>query len=87
MALSKWFGRYRIGLGVDDREDGRRHSRIDFHSLRRWFVTAARAKFDRAVVAALVGQENVNLTDDVYSGGPSMAVRRSCVESVRLPGP
>jgi integrase len=37
-AISKRFGRYRQSVGAHDREDGRRHSRIDFHSLRRWFI-------------------------------------------------
>ena len=85
MAISKRFGRYRIRLGVDERADGQRHSRINFHSLRRWFVTQARAGFDRAVVAAVVGHEVGNLTDDVYSGGPSDDLKRDCVASVRLP--
>jgi integrase len=86
MAVSKRFGRYRIGLGVDERVDGRRHSRITFHSLRRWFVTKARgAGFDRAVVAAIVGHEAGNITDDAYSGGPDDELKRRCVEAVRLP--
>ena len=42
-----------------------RHSRVDFHSWRRWFITKARAKHDRAVVAAVVGHETGNITDDV----------------------
>lgn len=85
-ALSKRFGRYRQALGVHEREDGRRHSRIDFHSWRRWFVAKARnAGIDRAVVAAIVGHETGNITDDVYSGGPAEALLRACVEAVRLP--
>jgi integrase len=86
MAVSKRFGYYRKRLGVDDRLEGRRQSRIDFHSFRRWFVTKAReAGIDRATVAAVVGHEVGNLTDDTYSGGPSMALKRKCVEAVRLP--
>lgn len=57
-ALSQRFVRYRRGLGVHEREDGRRHSRVDFHSARRWFVTQCRqAGIDRATVAAVVGHE------------------------------
>jgi hypothetical protein len=64
----------------------RRQSRIDFHSWRRWFITHAReAGFDRAIVAAIVGQEVGNITDDLYSGGPSDARKRDCVEAVKLP--
>lgn len=86
MALSKRFGYYRKRLGVHDREDGRRQSRVDFHSWRRWFITQARrAGFDRAIVAAIVGHETGNITDDVYSGGPSDAQKVACVEAVKLP--
>lgn len=86
MAVSKAFGRYRQAQGVHERADGKRHSAVDFHSLRRWFVTTARnAGQDQAMVAAVVGHETGNLTDDVYSGGPSDARRRAVVEAVRLP--
>ena len=84
--LSHKFTHYRLSVGVNEQEDGRRQSRVDFHSLRRWFVTKARnAGIDRAVVAAVVGHETGNLTDDVYSGGPSLQQRKACVEAVRLP--
>ena len=86
MALSKRFGHYRRALGVHEMVDGARHSRVDFHSWRRWFITAARnAGVDRAVVAAVVGREVGNLTDDTYSGGPGEIQLRACVEAVRLP--
>jgi site-specific recombinase XerD len=86
MAMGQRFIRYRRRLGVDDCEPGQRHSRVDYHSFRRWFVTQARqAGIDRAVVASLVGHETGFITDDVYSGGPSMEQRRACVEAVRLP--
>ncbi len=86
MAVSKRFGHYRKRLGVDDRAKGRRQSRTDFHSWRRGFVTEARnAGIDRAVVAAVVGHEAGNLTDDTYSAGPSDDLKRACVEAVRLP--
>jgi integrase len=87
MALSKRFGYYRRTLGVHETLNGARHSRVDFHSWRRWFITAARnAGVDRAVVAAVVGHEVGNLTDDTYSGGPDEKLLRACVEAVRLPG-
>lgn len=85
MAASKRFGHYRKRLGVHETIAGHRHSRVDFHSLRRWFITKARAGFDQAVVAAIVGHEVGNLTDDTYSGGPDDEMRRRCVESVKLP--
>ena len=86
MSVSKRFGRYRQAQGVHDAKAGRRASAVDFHSLRRWFVTTARnAGKDRAMVAAVVGHEVGNITDDIYSGGPSDDVRRAVVEAVRLP--
>lgn len=95
MAASKRFGHYRRRLGVHDRDEEqaaitttarrRYQSRVDFHSWRRWFVTEARARFDRAIVAAIVGHETGNITDDVYSGGPSDAQKIACVWAVKLP--
>jgi len=84
-AVSKRFGRYRQSVHVHDRGDGVRHSRVDFHSWRRWFITQARnAGIDRAVVAAVVGHETGNITDDVYARVSDDA-RIACVASVRLP--
>lgn len=83
---SKMFGRYRQTVGVHDQPEGMRQSRVDFHSWRRWFVTTARnAGIDRAVVAAVVGHDTGNITDDVYHGGPADALLRACVEAVKLP--
>jgi integrase len=86
MAASKRFGNYRRRVGVHEREPGRKQSNVDFHSFRRWFITTARnAGIDRATVAAVVGHEVGNITDDVYSGGPSVALMVACVEAVKLP--
>ena len=84
--LSHTFTSYRQSVGVHEKKAGFRQSHVDFHSLRRWFVTKARnAGIDRAVVAAVVGHEAGNLTDDTYSGGPSRDQRQACVEAVILP--
>jgi integrase len=86
MAVSKRFGRYRQTCGVHEKAEGRRSSAVDLHSARRWFITTARnAGQDRAMVAAVVGHEAGNITDDTYSGGPSDEVRRAVVEAVKLP--
>jgi hypothetical protein len=85
MSVSKRFGHYRQRLGVHEAIEGRRQSRVDFHSFRRWFITKACIGFDGAVVAAIVGHEVGNITNDVHSGGPDDAVRRACIESVILP--
>jgi integrase len=87
MAVSKRFAGHRKRLDVHDTAGGARQSRVTFNSFRSWFVTKARAGFDRAVVAAIVGHEVGNLTDDVYSAGPADEQRRACVESVKLPAP
>ncbi len=85
-ALSKQFGHYRQRVGVHDKSEGRRQSRVDFHSWRRWFITQARnAGIDRAVVAAVVGHEAGNLTDDTYLGRFNDERLQACVEAVRLP--
>ncbi len=86
MPASKRFGRYRKAVGVDERPEGRRSSRVDFHSLRRWFTTTARNKgVDVATVQAIIGHEAGNLADDVYSDGPDAELLRRAVEAVRLP--
>jgi hypothetical protein len=38
-AFGKAFARYRKALKVHDRADGRKKSRVDFHSFWRWFAT------------------------------------------------
>ena len=84
--VSKRFGHYRKRLGIHDAIEGRRQSKIDQHSCRRWFITTPRnANIHGAFVAAVVGHQAGNLTDDVYHGGPSNALRVACVEAVRLP--
>lgn len=86
MPVSKRFRTYRKRCGVHDARPGVRQSAVTFHSFRHWFVTKAReAQNDRALVAAVVGHEVGNITDDRYSGGPSDERKRACVESVRLP--
>jgi integrase len=86
MAVSQRFTRYRQTVDVHDKAEGVRHSRVDFHSWRRWFITMARnARIDRATVAAVVGHAAGYLTDDVYSGGPSDELLIARVAAVRLP--
>ncbi len=85
-ALSKRFGRYRQKVGVHERADDKRHSRVDFHSWRRRFITEARnAGHDLAVVAAIAGHERAGMTDGTYSGGPTTEMKRAAVEAVQLP--
>ena len=86
--LSKAFGRYRQVVGVHDRAEGARHSRVDFHSWRRWFITQARnAGVDRATVAAVIGHTAQDMTDGTYRGDVAEPLLRACVAAVRLPAP
>lgn len=83
MPLVKAFVTYRRMLGVDDKADGERQSRIDFHSFRRWFITKAeKAGIAPHVISSVVGHERKGMTLGIYSGGPSIEQKRSCVESV-----
>jgi integrase len=81
------FTLYRRSVGVDDRAEGQRQSNIDFHSFRRWFCnTAERAGQPPHIIEAVVGHKRAGMTLGKYSKeGPSIAQRRTCVESVKLP--
>lgn len=88
MPISKRFGRYRKGLGVDERAEGQRQSAVDFHSFRRWFITTAeRADQMPHIISAVVGHDagRQTITLKVYSDGPAERQARACVEAVRLP--
>lgn len=89
--FGKRFRLYRETRGVDDKQEGQRRSKVNFHSTRRWFVTEAeRAGQPETTVALVVGHETEkreDITFGVYSGGASGAQRRACVEAVKLPEP
>lgn len=85
-AIGKRFGRYREDVGVHEKGNGRRRSRVNFHSFRRWFVTAAvRARQPEHIVAQVVGHRLAGMTLGVYHGGDTLDALRACVEAVRLP--
>ncbi|MEK9279879.1 tyrosine-type recombinase/integrase [Bradyrhizobium sp. ISRA442] len=87
MALSKRFGYLRKRIGVDDKRDGARRSKVNFHSFRRWFATKAEEAGQREnVVAAVMGHsKNVGLTFGHYSKAELTELKRECVEAVKLP--
>lgn len=87
MALSKRFGYLRKRIGVDDKREGARRSKVNFHSFRRWFATKAEEAGQREnVVAAVMGHsKNVGLTFGHYSKAQLIELKRECVEAVRLP--
>lgn len=83
---SEAFTRYRRELGIDARKPGQRQSDVDFHSFRRWFVTAAeRAGHAGPTLSSVVGHAREGMTLGTYSAGPSLQQLRAVVEAVRLP--
>jgi integrase len=87
-AVGQEFTRYRRKLGVDDTVAGRRRALVNFHSWRRWFVTAAlHAGHPVHVVAAVVGHEDGrrSVTLGYNPEGPSAMQRRAVVASVQPP--
>ena len=85
---SERFTAYRRAMGVDERVEGQRQSNIDFHSFRRWFITKAEmAGQPPHVISSVVGhvEGRKGMTLGTYSGGPSIAQRRTVVEAVTLP--
>ncbi|WP_242220197.1 DUF6538 domain-containing protein [Shinella zoogloeoides] len=80
------FTDYRRSLKVEDTREGNRRSRVNFHSFRRWFITAAeRADQPEGIIAAVVGHKRNGMTLGVYSAGPALEQARRCVEAVKLP--
>lgn len=80
------FGHYRQRLGVHAKLEGRRQSQVDFHSFRRWFVTACeQAHQPVSTIESVVGHARKGMTLGRYSGGPTLEMRRACVEAVKLP--
>lgn len=85
-ALSGRFLRYQKKLGVYEREDeGRRRSRVNFHSWRRWFATRARAAGQAEdIIGAVLGHEGATVTARRYIQHID-ELKRACVEAVTLP--
>ncbi len=84
--FTKRFATYRRRLGVDELREDKRRSLVNFHSFRRWFITAAeQAGNSENIVMRVVGHKLQGMAFGVYSGGASLEQLRACVESVRLP--
>src|SRR5262249_24501905 len=55
---SNAFTEYRREVGVDERVEGKRRSRVNFHSFRRWFITKAeQADQPEHIIAVVVGHK------------------------------
>ena len=94
--IVKAFVYYRRKLKVDDRVEGARQSRVDFHSFRRWFAAKARDALNAGAVgfsawtlAEVMGHQRddmpLGMTMSRYAGDDSLAAKRACVEAVKLP--
>lgn len=88
-AASKRFNRYRATVGVEEREEGRRRSRVNFHSFRRWFVTrAVEAGQPQNIIRDVIGhkQDPRDVLNRSYTDLNQLtALKRACVAAVRLP--
>jgi integrase len=83
--IGKAFTRYRRSLGIQ--EGTGRRSRVNFHSLRRWFITTAiNASQPTHIVSLVVGHKEgrKGMTLGRYWQGADDALLRACVEAVRL---
>lgn len=75
--------------------EGKRRSRVNFHSFRRWFITEAEKAlgsqgaggFTAATISDVVGHKVSGMTFGVYRDAASDAQRKACIEAVRLPDP
>ncbi len=84
--MSNRFTDYRRKIGVDEVIPGNRRSRVNFHSFRRWFITAAeRAGVPEATISSLVGHSRAGVTLGIYAEGPTLDAARAEIEKVRLP--
>jgi integrase len=83
---SNAFTVYRKVVDVDATLPARRRALTNFHSWRRFFISAAeQAGQPENIIAAVVGHKREGMTFGVYSSGPSSIQFKACVESVRLP--
>ncbi|MER8567045.1 tyrosine-type recombinase/integrase [Mesorhizobium sp. M0924] len=86
--FGKRFKRYRKSLKVNDVREGKRRSLVNFHSARKWFITAARhAGQPLETIKDIVGHKpnKKEITFGVYTNGASAEQMRACVEAVKLP--
>ncbi len=77
-AVGKRFGRLKTGLGFGPQ--------YVFHSIRKAVVTILEnAGVPENVVADIVGHEKPTMTDGLYSGGVSLAVKRDALAKLAYP--
>lgn len=95
--LGRDFRKYRISIGVHQKIAGRRQSRVDLHSLRRWFIWAASEALKEGIggytawtIAEVAGHDTesrlpLGMTMVHYSGSADLKSKIACIEAVKLP--
>lgn len=86
--MSARFYKFRLDRKVDDKPEGKKVSRINFHSFRRWFVSeAVKAGTPVHVLRQVVGhqQPKSDVTLSTYFRGELEQAKVACVNSVVMP--
>jgi integrase len=77
-ALSKWFGRYKRRIGIDD-------PKLTFHSLRHTFVNKLKqVDVSEPIIASLVGQKNSSVTLNRYGKAYKVQVLSEAVNRISI---
>ncbi len=78
--MSKKFGRYRRGVGLD-------RDHVDLHALRANFTTALmNAEVAESTANELLGHSGTTISYDRYGKGVDLPVLQRAVEKVKYPG-
>lgn len=86
--MSARFYKFRTNRKVDDKPEGQRMSRVNFHSFRRWFVSeAVKAAQPLHVIRQVVGHEQPksDVTLSTYFRGELEQAKVACVNAVVMP--
>lgn len=84
--VSKAFTRYRRAIGVDDKVEGKRRARTNFHSFRRWFSTKlAENGTPHDVVDTIMGWTRPGMRGRYTVNADFMKQMRKAVDEVKLP--
>lgn len=86
--MSARFYKFRLDRKVDDKPEGKKKSRVDFHSFRRWFVSeAVTAGQPLHVIRQVVGHEQPksDVTLSTYFRGELEQAKVACVNAIAMP--
>lgn len=86
--MSARFYKFRLARQVDDKPAGKKMSRVNFHSFRRWFISeAVKAGTPMHVLRQVVGHEQPksDVTLSTYFRGELEQAKAACVNAVVMP--